>query len=359
MDRITRGLRAARGAFDPAERRRLGLLAAAVAGLHAAGWGLVALYAGDHPVVVGLGGLAYSFGLRHAFDVDHIAAIDNTTRKLLGDGRRPLAVGFAFSLGHSTVVLGLTVLIAAAVTTLDAATGAFSQLGGTIGASVSGAFLIVIGVLNLVVLLDVLALARAARRGELDEHRLERRLRERGLLNRLLPARVVTRISRSWHLYPLGVLFGLGFDTATEVGLLALSAGAAGGGTPLPAILALPLLFAAGMALMDTADGVFMAKAYAWAFSTPVRKLFYNVTVTSLSVTIALSVGVVELLQVAADRLHLDSGFWRALGALDFEQLGYVVVGLFVLTWAVAFAIWKGARVEQRWSPMRDSGAGR
>jgi high-affinity nickel-transport protein len=339
--RITRALRAARGAFTPAERRRLARLALAVVALHAAGWGLVAIYASSHPVLVGLGGLAYSFGLRHAFDVDHIAAIDNSTRKMLGEGRRPLAVGFAFSLGHSTVVLGLTVIIAAAVTTLDAATNAFSQVGGTIGASVSGTFLVVIGVLNLLVLLDIVGMVRASRRGGLDEAALERRLRERGLVNRLLPARVVDRIHSSWQLYPLGILFGLGFDTATEVGLLGISAGAAGGGTPFLAILSLPLLFAAGMALMDTADGVFMAKAYGWAFSTPARKLFYNVTVTTLSVTVAMGIGVVELVQVTTGGLE----------ALSFETLGYVVVGLFVFTWAAAFAVWKLAGIERRWSP--------
>ena len=349
MFRITRTLRAARGAFTPAERRRLRRLAGAVLALHIAGFGLVALYGPDHPVLVGLAGLAYSFGLRHAFDVDHIAAIDNSTRKMLGEGRRPLAVGFAFSLGHSTVVLGLTIVIAAAVTTLHAATSAFSDIGGTIGAGVSGTFLVVIGLLNLLVLIDIVGMARATRRGGLDEAALDRRLQERGLVNRLLPARVVDRIHASWQLYPLGVLFGLGFDTATEVGLLGISAGAAGGGTPFLAILALPLLFAAGMALMDTADGIFMAKAYGWAFSTPARKLFYNVTVTSLSVTVALGVGLVELVQVTTG----------GLDGLDFETLGYVVVGLFVATWAAAFAVWKLADVERRWSPGRAPEASR
>jgi high-affinity nickel-transport protein len=308
------------------EMRRLGGLAVAVAALHVVGWGLIAVYSSSYPVLVGLAGLAYGFGLRHAFDADHIAAIDNTTRKLLQEGRRPLGVGFCFSLGHSTVVFGLAIGLAG---TAQAIPG-LQETGGLIGAGVSGGFLLLIGILNLVVLVDIAAIARGVREGGFDERALEERLLDRGLMSRLFFRRLFGLISRSWHMYPLGLLFGLGFDTASEVGLLALTAGAATGHTPLLAILALPTLFAAGMALMDTADGVFMAKAYGWAFSNPVRRLSYNLTVTTLSVVVALCIGGVELAQV-----------WGWLGGLDLQTLGYGIVAAFVFTWAVALAVWK------------------
>jgi high-affinity nickel-transport protein len=335
-------------AFDAAERRRIGWLGAAVAGLHLLGWGLIALYAPDHPVLGGLAVLAYTFGLRHAFDADHISAIDNATRKLLAQGSRPLAVGFCFSLGHSTVVFLLCLGLAASTAALHHAMPTLQLYGGIIGAAVSGTFLWAIGLLNLSVLNGIVAVARDLRCGRFDEHQLEQRLDERGFMSRLMGSRfALVRSSR--QMYPLGVLFGLGFDTASEIGLLAITAGVAGGHVPLPAILALPILFAAGMSAMDTADGVFMSKAYGWAFSNPVRKVYYNLTVTTLSVLVALLIGSVELLQVASGRLGLTGGFWNWLQGLDFGTLGYAIVGVFVLTWIIALAIWRLLRIEDRW----------
>jgi nickel/cobalt transporter (NiCoT) family protein len=340
----------ARRAFTPAEWRRLAGFGGAVVALHVVGWGLLLIFATAQPVLVGLGTLAYTFGLRHAFDADHIAAIDNTTRKLRQQGQRPLGVGFFFSLGHSTIVFALAIGLAVAAAAIKADLPGFREVGSLIGTGVSGTFLLIIGVLNLVVLIDVIRIARDMRSGRLDEERLERRMLDRGFMNRLFIGRAFRLISRSWHLYPLGILFGLGFDTASEVGLLGLTAGAAGSGTPVLALLALPTLFAAGMSLADTADGVFMSKAYGWAFSSPARKVFYNITVTSLSVAVALAIGTVEVLQVLVEQLQLRGGVWDWLGGLDFGTLGYVVVGAFVVTWALAYAVFRARRIEERWS---------
>ena len=320
-------------------RIRFCAFAAAVALLHALGWGLYLWYSRHTPALAGLGTLAYTFGLRHAFDADHIAAIDNTTRKLLHDGKRPLGVGFFFSLGHSTIVFGLTTALALAAGAVDAAIPSLQHTGSTIGASVSGIFLLAIGLLNLFVLADVVRAFRELKTGRHDDEMLERRLLDRGLLSRLFLTRVGDRIDASWKMAPLGALFGLGFDTATEIGLLGLAAGVATHRVPLLAILALPLLFAAGMSLLDTADGVFMSSAYGWAFANPVRKLYYNITVTSLSVAVALAVGTIELLQVTVGR-----------PMLDFGKVGYLVVALFLVTWAVSLVYWKMRRVEERWT---------
>jgi high-affinity nickel-transport protein len=338
--------------LTPAEWLRLSGFAGAVAFLHVAGWALFAYYAHAYPALAGLGVLAYTFGLRHAFDADHIAAIDNTTRKLLQHGKRPLGVGFFFSLGHSTIVFVLAMGLAVAAKTVDATIPSFQDWGGYVGAGVSGTFLWIIGVLNLLVLLDILRIFRDMRRGAYDEERLEQRLLDRGFMNRFFIGKLFRFVSKSWHMYPLGVLFGLGFDTATEVGLLAIAAGVATHHVPFLAVLSLPILFAAGMSLMDTADGAFMSQAYGWAFSNPIRKVYYNITVTSLSVAVALVIGTVELLQVAATKLALDSGFWGWLNALDFGQLGYGIVGLFVATWAVSVTVWKTRRIEERWGAL-------
>jgi high-affinity nickel-transport protein len=339
-----------RNSFTPAEWWRLGGLSGAVLLLHLLGWGLVLYYSTSHPVLGGLGALAYTFGLRHAFDADHIAAIDNTTRKFQQEGRQPLGTGFFFSLGHSTIVFALATGLAVAAQTVNSDIPSFQEYGGYVGASVSGSFLLIIGILNLLVLHDIWLIARGMRLGRFDEQELEARLLDRGFMNRFFVGRAARLIRKSWHMYPLGLLFGLGFDTASEVGLLAITAGVATGHVPFLAIVALPILFAAGMSLMDTADGVFMAKAYGWAFSSPVRKVFYNLTVTSLSVFVALAVGTVELLQVVSGKLGLDGGFWAWLESLDFQALGYVIVGLFVLTWAVATLVWRVRRIEERWA---------
>jgi high-affinity nickel-transport protein len=320
-------------------RTRLFAFAGAVALLHAAGWGLYLWYSRHTGAVAGLGALAYTFGLRHAFDADHIAAIDNTTRKLLHDGRRPLGVGFFFSLGHSTIVFALTTGLALAAGAVDAAIPPLQHVGGTIGVSVSGVFLLLIGILNLFVLSDIVRAWRELRTGRRVDEALERRLLDRGLLSRLVLRRIGDRIDASWKMAPLGALFGLGFDTATEIGLLALAAGVATHGVPLLAIVALPILFAAGMSLLDTADGIFMSRAYGWAFSNPVRKLYYNITVTSLSVAVALAIGTIELLQVTI-----------GLRMLDLGKVGYLVVAIVLTTWAVSFVYWKTRRVEERWT---------
>jgi high-affinity nickel-transport protein len=324
--------------FTRHELRRLGALGGAVGVLHVVGWGLFVWYARTNPALAGLGTLAYTFGLRHAFDADHIAAIDNTARKLLQDGRRSMGVGFFFSLGHSSIVLGLTAALAFATKTVGARLPTLQSYGGAVGASVSGVFLLLIGLLNLVVLLDIFGVFRAMKRGRYDERKLEQRLLDTGLMNRMFFKRVGGRIDRSWKMYPLGLLFGLGFDTASEVALLAIAAGVATHHVPFLAVLSLPILFAAGMSLMDTIDGAFMSRAYGWAFSSPVRKVYYNLTVTTLSVVVALVIGGFELVQVLVDR------------GPDLARLGYVVVGLFVVTWIVSGLIWKMRGIEERWT---------
>jgi high-affinity nickel-transport protein len=335
-----------------AEWRRLGGFAGLVVLLHVLGFGLFLYYLPRNPALTGLATLAYTFGLRHAFDADHIAAIDNTTRKLLQDGKRPLGTGFFFSLGHSTIVFSLTAGLAVAAGAVHSRIPGFQAYGSTIGASVSGTFLLLIGALNLLVLLDVVGVFRQMKRGHYDEQDLERALVNQGFLSRFLLKRVGSRIDASWKMYPLGILFGLGFDTATEIGLLALAAGVATHQVPLLAVISLPLIFAAGMSLMDTADGAFMSHAYGWAFSSPVRKVYYNLSVTSLSVAVAWCIGAIELLQVLAAKLSLHGAFWSLLQSLDLGRLGYLVVGLFAATWLCSLTLWKTRRFEQRWSAL-------
>jgi len=337
-------------ALTRAEWLRLSGFGAAIALLHVAGWGLFLYYVDRSPALAGLGVLAYTFGLRHAFDADHIAAIDNTTRKMLQHEKRPLGVGFFFSLGHSTIVFGLALALALAAKTVNSSIPSFRNWGGYVGTSVSGTFLWIIGILNLLVLLDIVRIFFAMRRGSYDKAKLEERLLDRGFMNRFYIGRFANRITSSWQMYPLGVLFGLGFDTATEVGVLALAAGVATHQVPFLAVLSLPILFAAGMCLMDTADGAFMSQAYGWAFANPVRKVYYNITVTSLSVAVALLIGTIELLQVASAKFGLDDGFWSFLNTIDFGTLGYAIVGLFVLTWATSIVLWRVRRIEERWN---------
>jgi nickel/cobalt transporter (NiCoT) family protein len=333
---------------------RLTGLIGGVAMLHLAGWGIMLLLVAPHyPVMLGLGGLAYAFGLRHAFDADHIAAIDNTTRKLLQEGQKPLGVGFFFSLGHSTVVfliaLALGIATQFVVRNVVSANGQLKNLGGLLGTGVSGVFLLLIGILNLIILLDIVRLFRRMRAGEYDRHSLEHELVAGGLLTRLF-GRLFRMITHSWQMYLVGFLFGLGFDTASEISFLAISAGAAAQHIPLYALISLPLIFAAGMSLMDTADGAFMSHAYSWAFSNPVRKVFYNLTVTALSVFVALFVGTVELTQLLIQQLNLRGGIWDSVGRLSFGSMGYVIVGAFVVTWVGAFLIYKSQHIEERWS---------
>ncbi|MBF6465423.1 HoxN/HupN/NixA family nickel/cobalt transporter [Nocardia beijingensis] len=336
-------------------------MAVAVVALHVLGWGTLLLFvAPNHYVIegsvfgVGLGVTAYMLGMRHAFDADHIAAIDNTTRKLVAElGKRKVqTVGFWFALGHSTVVFVLVALLAFGVRALAAGLAAedsaLQRWTGLWGTSVSGAFLILIGLLNLASLAGIWRVFRQLRRGEYDEAQLERQLDSRGLLNRVLRP-VIGLVRRPGHMYPVGVLFGLGFDTVTEVGLLVIAGGAAATGLPWYSILVLPVLFSAGMALFDSLDGSFMSFAYDWAFARPVRKIYYNLVITGLSVAVALLIGGQEIISIFAERLEVESGVLAWIGNLDLGDLGFIIVGLFVLTWAVALAVWRFAGVERRW----------
>jgi nickel/cobalt transporter (NiCoT) family protein len=345
-----------RQSFDHGERRRLAAFFGGVGLLHLTGWGLLLLYGMGHPTILALGGLAYTFGLRHAFDADHISAIDNTTRKLLQDGRKPVGVGFFFSLGHSTVVFLIAVALGLAVKSIVdgvvSDSGQLRSIGGMVGTLVSGGFLVLIGILNLVILLDIVRVYRRMKGGEYDRDSLEHELTAGGFMTKIF-GRLFRVIDHSWQMYPIGFLFGLGFDTASEVAFLAISAGAAANGLPFAVVIALPLIFAAGMSLMDTADGAFMAKAYSWAFASPIRKVFYNLTMTSLSVFVALFVGMAELMQVLVRVLDLKGGFFDAMRGSDFVgRAGLFIVAAFVLAWASALVIYKARRIDERWAEL-------
>jgi nickel/cobalt transporter (NiCoT) family protein len=302
---------------------------------------------------VGLGITAYTYGLRHAFDADHIAAIDNTTRKLRGEGRRPKSVGFWFAMGHATIVAGMAALVAAGAHIVGALTSDSStanQTLGIIGTGVGGSFLYIIAILNLVALIGIVRVFRAMRGGEFDEARLETHLQSRGFMNRIL-GRLVRTITRPGQMYPVGILFGLGFDTATEVALLVLAGTGAASGLPWYAIMVLPLLFACGMSLLDCLDGLFMSVAYDWAFLHPVRKVYYNISITGLSVAVAFLVGTIELISVLHDNAGWVNPVTTWISGIDLNNVGFIVVGLFVATWAVALGYWRIARVEDRWTP--------
>jgi high-affinity nickel-transport protein len=330
-----------------------------IAALHVAGWGFFLAY--GHrlgPVYAGAGTLAYSFGLRHAFDADHISAIDDTTRFLMQRGKQPLASGFFFSLGHSSVVFGLAAGIGVAAEAVRRQIPTLEKIGGTVGATISGTFLLVIAVLDFLILLGIMDVWRKTKAGGYDRQALEDLMMQRGFMNRILGSKWRRFISESWQLFPVGMLFGLGLETASEVGLLALTAAAATGSAhgsahpgraPFAAVIALPLLFAAGMALMDTTDGVFMAKAYGWAFSNPLRKVYYNMATVGLGVFVASGVGLVEYMQVLANHTHLGGFPWDWLRRLDFEVLGFFIVGAFVVVWIGSVVLYKVRRIEQRY----------
>src|SRR6266513_2292845 len=344
--------------FDQGERRRLAGFFGSVGVLHIAGWGLLLVYAASHPAFLALGGLAYTFGLRHAFDADHISAIDNTTRKLLQSGKKPVGVGFFFSLGHSTVVLLIALALGLAVKSLVQGVvgdnGELRDIGGAVGTLVSGGFLVVIGIVNLVILTDIVRVYRRMRRGEYDRDSLNEELKSGGVMTRIF-GRLFRVIEHSWQMYPIGFLFGLGFDTASEVALLAISAGAAAQGLPFAAVISLPLIFASGMSLMDTMDGAFMSKAYSWAFASPVRKVFYNQTITSLSVFVALFVGLTVLAKILIHMLDLQGPVFVASAGFDvIGKAGFVIVGVFVGTWAAALVIYRVRRIDERWGQAMD-----
>jgi len=350
---------ATRAALTGHERRSLWGMGGFILLLHVVGWGVLVGFVAPHGytvggqlVGVGLGVTAYTLGMRHAFDADHIAAIDNTTRKLMGEGRRPLSVGFWFSLGHSSVVFVMVALLAIGIRALTAqVSDDQSALHGATsvwGATVSGVFLILIGLINLAALVGILKVFRAMRRGHFDEAALEDQLDKRGFVNRILGG-VTKAVTKPVHMYPIGLLFGLGFDTVTEVGLLVVAGGAAASSLPWWAILTIPILFAAGMSLLDTIDGTFMNFAYGWAFSKPVRKIYYNITITALSVAVALLIGSIQLTSILTEKLQITTGLLAAIGAVELNTMGYWIVGLFASTWAVAVAVWRFGHIEQRW----------
>ncbi|MEJ0008280.1 MAG: HoxN/HupN/NixA family nickel/cobalt transporter [Steroidobacteraceae bacterium] len=334
--------------FSRAECLRLSGFYGAVALLHVCGWGLCLYYSRLYPALLGMGFAAYMFGLRHAFDADHIAAVDDTIRYLLEKGKRPLGIGFFFSLGHSTIVFLMALCAVFAAASVRRHLPQWQELGGLIGGGISAGFLWLIGALNLLVLLKILRVRHDGDGVPAGHSHLEELLHQRGFLNRLWGRWVRPLINHSWQMYPLGLLFGLGFDTASEVGLLAMTAGAATGHIPLGAIISLPILFAAGMSAMDTTDGVLMSKAYDWALINPARRIVYNITLTSLSVAVALVIGTIEWLQVMIGILHLQGGFWAVINKLDFTMMGYVVVALFLGAWILAVILWKVCRRQQR-----------
>jgi high-affinity nickel-transport protein len=353
-----------REALTPPEWRQLSGMAVAVLGLNVLGWGMLAAALRGHYHLnrtelfgTGTGILAFTLGARHAFDADHIAAIDNTTRKLVGEGKRPLTTGFWFSLGHSSVVFALAMLLNFGMRALGAQVrNGHSPLHGAtavIGTGVSGTFLYLIAALNVVILAGIVKVFRDMRSGRFSDEELEEQLAKRGLMNRLLRP-LARRVDTPWKMYPIGVLFGLGFDTATEIALLVLAGSAVVGGLPFYAVLSLPILFAAGMSLFDSADGCFMNFAYDWAFARPIRRVYYNLTITGLSVLIAFFIGTVEVLGLVAQQAHLNGVFWDFMAHFNLNTAGYVIVALFALTWIAAAAVWHFGRFEQRWAPAPD-----
>src|SRR3984957_7367860 len=348
-----------RHGLTPGEWLKVGGMAATVIGLNVLGWTMLVLALRGHYHVsktelfgVGTGILAYTLGMRHAFDADHIAAIDNTTRKLIQDGERPLSVGYFFSLGHSAIVFVLAVLLNFGIRALNGAVqndgSGLHYWTGIIGTSVSGTFLYLIAILNLVVLVSIIKVSREMRQGRYDAAELERQLDNRGLMNRVFGG-YARRIDTPWKMYPVGALFGLGFDTATEVALLVLAGSAVVGGLPFYAVISLPILFAAGMCLFDTIDGCFMNFAYDWAFANPIRKIYYNLTITGLSVFIALFIGTVEILGLIAQETSLSGGFWSFMQNFNINRAGFIIVGVFVATWIVALAVWHFGDIERKW----------
>lgn len=305
-------------------------------------WVLALITFYQYPLLLGTAVLAYSFGLRHAVDADHIAAIDNVTRKLMQENKRPVAVGFFFSLGHSTIVVAASIAIALTATTIQNEFPEFQKIGGLIGTSVSALFLLLIAAINIVVLWDVFKTFQSVKRGGYyDEQSLDEFLNQRGLLGRFFRP-LFRLIDSSWKMYPLGVLFGLGFDTATEVGLLGISATQAAKGLPISSILLFPALFTAGMSLIDTTDGILMLGAYGWAYVKPIRKLYYNMTITLVSVLVAVIIGGIEALSIVSDQLELKGGFWDFIGNLsdNFGTIGYLIIGIFILSWLLSTIIY-------------------
>jgi high-affinity nickel-transport protein len=350
-----------RRSMTPREWTRARWMIGSIALLHVLGFGIfIAFVLPGHyrGLGIGIAGLAYSLGLRHAFDADHISAIDNTTRKLMNDRvdepepRRPLSVGYYFSLGHSTIVVaigaGLVIAERAVYTAVSNQHSGLEQFGGVFGTLVSASFLYLIAVLNIVILAGIIKVFRAMRAGVYDEAELERQLNNRGLMYRMF-GRWMRSITKEWQMYPVGVIFGLGFDTATEVALLATTALFASRALPWYSIMCLPILFTAGMALMDTIDGLFMNVAYSYAMFNPVRRIYYNLMITGLSVVICFFIGTIEVFGLAPQEVHWHGAFWNFMANFNINTAGYVIVGLFIATWIGAMTYWRVGHVEERW----------
>lgn len=329
-------------------RRRIIAIYVVLIGFNLLTWAAaIVAFGTSYPALLGTALLAYSFGLRHAVDADHISAIDNVTRKLMQERKRPVGVGLFFSLGHSTIVVGLCIVIALAESFVQKNIPTLRNAGGLIGTSVSALFLLIIAAINLLVLWDIFQTFQKVKRGEeYNEQTLNEFLDQRGLMGRFF--RPLMRIvNHSWNMYPIGVLFGLGFDTATEVGILVVSAAAASKGLPTAYILIFPALFMAGMTLLDTTDGILMLGAYGWAFLKPVRKLYYNLNITLISVLVALVIGGIEALSVISTQLNLSGGFWNLVNNLDLNTLGFFIIGIFILSWLISALIYKVRRYDQ------------
>jgi high-affinity nickel-transport protein len=354
-------LRAVRAALTPAEWRRFAVMMSAIVAINALGWGIFLLAVQPHHfhyqglgVGLGVALTAWTLGARHAFDADHISAIDNTTRKLMSDGKRPLGTGFFFALGHSTaiVVVGFGLGIAARAVfgaVVDPNSG-YETVGGVVGTSMAAGFLYLIAALNAVVLAGIVKVFRGLRAGRLDEAELERQLQARGLMWRFF-GRFMRSITKTPHMFYVGLVFGIGFDTATEVLLLAATAAAAGQGLPWYAVAALPVMFAGGMNLFDTLDGCFMNFAYGWAFAQPVRKVYYNLIITGLSIAVAFLIGTIEIIGLLAGELRILGGLWDFIANFDINKAGFAIAGLFVVVWAAAVIYWKLATLDRRWAP--------
>jgi high-affinity nickel-transport protein len=338
---MLRRLRAIWTQASPDLKRRILTIYVFLIGFNIVIWALLLLTSVKYAILLGLAPVAYGFGLRHAVDPDHIAAIDNTTRKLMQDGQRPVAVGLFFSLGHSTVVFALSVVIAISATFVQATLPQMQSVGGVIGTTVSGVFLIIIAALNIVVLIDIYKTWRKVVQGQTyDDETLEDYLSNRGLIARLLKP-LLKMVNHSWNMYPIGLLFGLGFDTASEVGILGMSALGGSKGLPVWSILLLPLLFVAGMSLADTTDGVAMLGAYGWAYVRPVRKLYYNMNITLISVLVALFIGGIEVLQVIGTETGASGGLFGWAHTIPFGTLGFYIIGIFVISWIISVLIYK------------------
>jgi high-affinity nickel-transport protein len=325
---------------SPQFRKRLVILFGILIAFNCAIWLVTFFSLQSYPFLFGLVTIAYGFGLRHAVDADHIAAIDNTTRKLMQDGKRPIGVGFFFSLGHATIVIALSILIAFSASYVKHNLPFFQETGSLIGTTVSSVFLLFIGIINLIALIEIIKIWKAVKSGGKHTDKTIDHLNNRGFFARMLKPLLKT-VTQSWHMYPIGLLFGLGFDTASEVGLLSISAVTGASGIPFGYIMLLPLAFTAGMALIDTLDGFLMLGAYGWAYIKPVRKLYYNMSITFISVVIALFIGSVEGLQIISEKTGFNSGFIQVINNLDFANLGYITIAIFVSCWIVSVLVYK------------------